>query len=76
MRLLPLGIALTLALAFAACSGAPHHAPRCANSPQVPCLVGEECSLDTSRNCEMCRCAEPYEVRQEQTDPIGPASPE
>lgn len=67
---------IALVLISSACGGGTRQVPRCPNSPQVPCMVGEECSIDAARGCEMCRCAEGYGVREEQTDPIGPASPE
>jgi hypothetical protein len=65
-----------LLLPFAACGSSSSHVRRCPNSPHVPCLTGEECTIDAARGCEMCRCAEPYGVREQQPDPIGPASPQ
>ncbi len=67
---------LLVAMALTACGGSSRSVRRCPDSPQMPCLTGEECTIDPARDCERCRCAEPYGVREEQHDPIGPASPE
>ena len=72
-------VRLLVLLAFlvpTACGSSSSNVRRCPNSPSVPCLTGEECTIDAARGCEMCRCAEPYGVHEQQVEPIGPASPE
>lgn len=70
-------LVVVLVLAWGAgCSGTRSSLRRCPDSPQVPCMTNEECSVDSARDCEMCRCAAPPEVPLEQTDPLPPASPE
>lgn len=59
-----------------ACGGRQSSLPRCPDSPHVPCMTQEECSVDAARDCEMCRCAPPADVPLEQNDPLPPGPPE
>ncbi len=76
LRAFALVALLALFALGSACGGRQSSLPRCPDSPHVPCMTEEECSVDATRNCESCRCAPPGDVPLEQTDPLPPASPE
>jgi hypothetical protein len=66
---------LGVAAALWACGGG-RAMQRCPESPRVPCMTRQECSVDRERGCEMCRCSAPGDVPLERDDALPPPPPE
>lgn len=58
------------------CGGGTSGVRRCPDSPQVPCLLEPECTIDGARGCQMCRCPSVAATPFEQPDPYTPPEPQ
>lgn len=65
-------VASVLAIAIAGCRE-PNVAGQCEKPPT--CLTGLECTYDSAKNCQSCRCKAPFGATPQTLPPTPPPAP-